>query len=157
MKLVHVDLDIDEEGVTTQVARMLLERLTTRDNAYLSLDELVSQITEDEIRSRVIPLIEIALMEPRQPTDQWGNVKGEPLTMAEHINTVIHEFLTKESGDYNRRETAVKKFIREEVEKAVKADLTTSMNAAREQVQAAVKEQAATILAQTIERMASIH
>lgn len=119
------------------------------------LREHISNIRKEAIRERILPLIEEALSGPIRPTNAYGEPKaGETTTLRELISKQVEETLHRPYDSYSR-DTFVKKFIKSEVEKALKAELKSALDAAVNEVKAAAKEQAATLLADAIRRTAS--
>lgn len=141
------------ETITALAAENLLKQTGLKEDSRL-LKERVASITDDEIRGRVVPLIEQSFTRALQPTDGFGHPLGEPVTLDEYITKIATDFLKAETGDYNRRETVVKKFIREEVQRQVQGALKAALTAAQAEVTAAVQQEAAAVVASTIMKMA---
>jgi hypothetical protein len=147
-------IDIDE-AIVLAAADALLGQLK-RDEMYRTLQRRVHDTQDELIREAVAPLVVEAINGALQPTDSWGNPKGEPITLAEHITKIGVEYLTKETGDYSRRETVIRKFIREEIDRKVQGELKAALEQAKAEVIAAVKEQGAELMATTIAKMAGV-
>lgn len=131
-------------------ARQLVER-SGRDAASMASDEMRAAI-----RERLGPIVDAALAAPLQRTNEYGAPRGEPTTIHEEVVRLTHEHLTKHSRSYGRESlTVVQDFIRTEVEKAIKADLAETMTKARNEVMAAVRGNAAKLIAESVERLAA--
>lgn len=115
----------------------------------------VSEIRAELIRERLIPIVEEAISQSIQQTDNFGSPRGEPITIAEYVTKLTTEYLTKET-DYRTKETVVKKLIREQVERTVNDQLIAAMKDAQKEVMDAVKAQGAEVLAKTIAKMAGV-
>lgn len=136
------------ERLVSEMARQLLrDRSEYRD---IVADELKTAVQE-----QVAALVQSKLVAPVQPTDGFGNAKGPQTTLSEQIATEATNWLNAQSGDYNRRETRLQKFLREEVDKVMQAELRKAIEAARAQVLERVKANAAAVIADTITRTAA--
>jgi len=138
-----------------------VQRLVTdgrREEWARTLRERVTAIRDETIREAVRPAIEEALTRVIQPTDAYGNPKGEPVTLHERITRDAMAWLTKaESRQYgDKAVTPVERLIKEEVNAAFKRELGPVMEEAKREVIAAIKEQGAAVLAETIARMGRI-
>lgn len=178
---IHVDLTIDLDrylaGVTrydrdgepyasgpTTLEAVVLDAVVAQiihvfvDNRDLSqpLRERVAKVRDEVIREAVQPLVVEALESALQPTSRYGEPAGDPTTLRSVIVAEAQSYLTKAQharyGD--EAVTPVKQMIREEVAKAVKADLKEALEQARAEVSAAVQAEAAVLLAETIKRAA---
>jgi predicted RNA binding protein with dsRBD fold (UPF0201 family) len=117
----------------------------------------VSAITDEEIRDAIRPAIVEALTGAVQKTDAWGEPKGEPKTLREQIVEGATAALNvKREHAYNRRETLVEYIVREEIERAIRKELSAEMDKAKKQVTDAIKEQGAEVLAEAVKRVAGV-
>ncbi|KKN74322.1 hypothetical protein LCGC14_0391230 [marine sediment metagenome] len=164
---VTIDLDkiyVGEDGQTAgdqvlaMAASQLLEQLG-RDEALSNLRAKASNIRDEMIRERFAPLLETALDAAVQRTDAFGQTKGEPTTFREVVVEQIQKFLTEKRYDnrvgHTSQRTAVQEFIEESVDRVVKRELTAEITEAREQVAAAVRDQGAAVIQETIARLAA--
>lgn len=140
------------EAIVQECARRLLQQYELTDDVRRRM----KQVTGDEIRAAVQPLIQAALDEGFQPTDSFGSPKGEPTTLRDMIVQEARRDLgaSKHPGHHGSKQTLLEEIVGREVERAVREDLKQAMDEARKQVRAAVEKKGAEILAQTIERMA---
>jgi hypothetical protein len=178
----HVTLDIDldsllgpkgpfgpdgENGGEQQtLAEVIAEMAAARMLASLGHEQRVDiqhrarQITDDEIRAQVQPLIATALERSMRKTNPWGEPTGEPATLAETIVAEAQRQLTKptqgDSYDSTRRKTLVQDIIAKEVERTIRYELADEMSKVKEQVAAAIREQGAAVLTETIRRMSGV-
>lgn len=162
--------DRDGEEVTERqtIEDLIIERAATqlgqqaiRDetkSAYRSLASRIGNILDEEIRTRVAPLVEEALTHPFRRTNSYGEPAGAETTLREQIVKTATDYLTKSSGDrYDRdKGTAVQQLIAAEVKKAVDAELKDALAKAKADVAAAVKGHAATMIQQTITSLAGV-
>lgn len=115
------------------------------------------ELADAELRVLLRDPIKQAIGQAFQPTDAFGEPKGEPKTLREVIVEEATKQLRKPDRDSysNRRgETLVQVIVREEVQRALRAELQEAMKQARAEVMAAVREQGSEVIAETIARMA---
>jgi hypothetical protein len=136
--------------------RAALALLKERD-AIPELRRRVREITEDEIRAAVKPTIAAALDLAVQQTDGFGAPKGSPTTLRELVLETARKELgePKDRGYGKSKTTIVEQFVRDEVEKALKAEMQEAVREAKGQVMVAVREQAAAVIQETVERVAA--
>lgn len=134
-----------------------VQRSETRD-----LSTTARAILTEHLHAAMGPIVEEALTQAVQRSNTWSEPKGEPLTLREVIVREAKMYLSTPQGTRSRSsfgrdgETPVQSFIREEVAKAVKADLTEAMDEARAQVREAVVGQASALLHDTLAKAAGV-
>lgn len=117
--------------------------------------ELVRASLAASIRAQVEEVVRDAVTTSIQPTDPWGQPKsGAPTTLRELIAKEAHDWMHKETGDYNRRRTMLQKYVGDEVDRAVKADLDEALKAARAEVTQQIKQKAAEAITATVTSIA---
>lgn len=141
------------------VANAAVERLVTdarREAWGKTIRDRVRAIRDDEIREAVRPSIEEALTKAIQPTDVYGTPKGEPVTLREHIVQTASDWLTKKSSErYGEKAMSpAERLIKEEVTRVFDREVKAALDDAKAQVMAAVQQEGARVLAETIARMA---
>jgi hypothetical protein len=113
----------------------------------------VTAAAQREITDQVSVMVTEVLAEPFQTTDRWGDLKGKPVTIRERIAEEIAAQLKPAKSDpYNRStsSTVVTDVIKEEVRDALNKELKATVQAARERVVGAVKDHAATLIADSV-------
>lgn len=134
------------EHAAAQLLRQAGEEVReTRDRIRLIRDE--------EIRAQVSPLVTQLLDSSVQLTDEYGSARGKPVPLRDLIVQKATEILSVRQA-HGSRHTVLEDFITREVERVFKQQLEKEVNAAREQVAAAVREQGARVIEETIRRMA---
>lgn len=149
------------EGVTEEVARMVFATLKSgaMSDTYQQLTRRASEIRDEEIRAVIRPAIIEAIDATMQPTDPYGNPKCEAKTLHEIIVEQAKKAITaKDSDSYSRNKglNIVEQFIASEVRSALDKELRATMDQAKADVLAAVKDQGAKVLSETIARMAGV-
>lgn len=152
-----------EAGSTlaAHIAGLAAERLLHREEreALIDLRRRYSAIADDEIRAHLRPLIREALEHVATPTDAFGNQRpGEAKTLHEVVVEMARKELTQKRGDSFRGRTAttlVEDFVKAEVEDVLGRELKEVVREAKVDVIAAVREKAAEVIAETIERVAA--
>ena len=149
------------EGVTEEVARLVFSTLKSgaMSDTYQQLTRRAAEIRDEEIRAMIRPAIIEAIDATMQPTDAYGNPKCEAQTLHEIIVEQAKKAITtKDSDSYSRNKglNMVQQFIASEIRTALDKELKATMDQAKADVLAAVKEQGAKVLSETIAKMAGI-
>lgn len=125
------------------VAAQITERLTKED-AWGGLKKRASEIRAEAIREAIRPQLEEALAAPFHKTNSYGEPVGEPTTMRELVISETRTVLNAPADQYNRdRGTMLTKAIRDEVKKALAAEIGDAVKLAREQVSGEIGQQVA--------------
>lgn len=145
----------DESTASEAIVKECAARFLRQHDLTEDVRRRFKQITDEEIRAVVQPLIQEALAEGFQPTDSFGSPKGEPTTLREMIVKEVKRDIgaSKQPGYHGSKQTLLEEVVGREVERAVREDLKQAMDEARKQVRAAVEQKGAEVLAQTIERL----
>lgn len=149
-----------EGNVATQIAEAAARRLLDEQSgAAEEFRRRVKNISDEEIRTAVTPIIAQALEEAVQPTNAFGQSVGERTTLREVIIKAVMADLqqaTRNMSSSSGRQppTMLQNIIGNEIAKAVQEDLREAMSEARAQVKAAVEAKGAEILTETITRLA---
>ncbi len=149
------------EGVTEEVARLVFSTIKAgaMSDTYQQLTRRAVEIRDEEIREVIRPAIVEAIDATMQPTDAYGNPKCEAQTLHEIIVEQAKKVITaKDSDSYSRTKglNIVQQFIAAEVRGALDKELKATMDQAKADVLAAVQEQGAKVLSETIAKMAGI-
>lgn len=159
---VVVELDlaglwVDAEGRT--FSQMVVDRASRRlleGDGGATRSEFVRRvqaIRDEEIREALRPVMAEALEQAVQQTDSFGTPRGEPRTLRELVVEEATKMLREKRYERGRqKETLVEKFVRDEVERTLRAELTAAVNEAKAEVVAAVRDNAAEVIAETIDR-----
>lgn len=147
-----------ETVILDRAAELVAQQAVNAEKqGYDSLRTRVGRITNEQILSRVVPLVDEAMATPFRRTNSYGEPTGPETTLRDEVVRVAQEYLTKPGDAYNRdKGTAVQQFIAGEVKKAIDAELKEALTAAKAEVAAAVKSHAATMLQKTITDMAGV-
>lgn len=128
-------------------ARQLLGSLE-RD-ARGDLLRRVKDIRDEVIREQIEPLVREAIEKPIQKTDGFGNVLGEPTTLAELIQKQVTEALhLPPKGSGTRTASLLNQVIAENVNRELTTELKGVVNEAKAKVIEAVQAKGAEFLAQ---------
>lgn len=151
-----------EDIVLGLVADKLVERVVNHGNVqgrpyWEDIRSRVKSVKDEVIRERVAPLVEQAMTEPIQRTDDFGVPRGEPTTLRAEILKTAQSWLSSPDPSYSAdrvRKSRVQKLIADEVDRALTSELKAAVTAAKAEVTAAVQEKGAAVLAETIVKMA---
>lgn len=146
----------DEQSASDAIVEEAARRVLAQRDLSEDVRRRLKQITDEEIRAAVQPMLVQALEEGIQPTDGFGSPRGEPTTLRDMIVKEVRRDLSasRSSPASSGRRTLLEEIVSREVERAVGNDLRQAMDEARKQVRAAVEQKGAEVLAQTIERIA---
>jgi hypothetical protein len=135
------------EAIIRAAADFLLNRIGSE-----TIRHRIEQIRDDEIREHVRPLIATALTEPMQLTDEYGSPKGSAKPLSQII--VEKGMAQLQVKSYGNNKTPLEKFLSEEIERVFRNELREAMKEARGSVLAAVRQEGARIVEETITKMA---
>lgn len=150
---VNLGEEFSDEGT---LGEALLDRAANKLVSGTARDDLrrrIEQIRDDEIREQLRPTIAAALDAPVQLFNEYGSPKGDPITLRDLILERGTALFKVKAGGYGNK-SPLDQFITEEIDRQFKNELNTAMKQAREQVLAAVREQGAAVVQETISRMA---
>jgi hypothetical protein len=114
----------------------------------------IHRIQEQVIRERVELEVEAALMSEFQPTDTFGSAKGERTSLRAEIAKQAEAAYKALTSTGYREDSRLTKLVKEEVGRVFEGELKKALNAAKQQVVAAVHQKGASMLAGTIADMA---
>jgi hypothetical protein len=125
-----------------------------------SLRSEVSKQIDSAVRERVLAEVTEMVRDglvngTLQRTDEWGHAKGEAKPLIDIIRETAVDALTKPVADSfgrNNRETPIQKMITEQVTAAFAKELTEEVNKVRAEVKDAIRNQAAAVIGETIDR-----
>jgi len=145
------------QHVAALAADLLLEREVKGGNWHDAFHERVKRIRDEEIVSYVRPLIEEALQVSVQQTDAFGTPRGEPTTLRDLILKKVKDELrlTADSrGSYRDTKSLLEQVVDGAVRRELGRELRDAVAEGRKQVLAAVKDEAAAVIGETIARHA---
>ena len=126
------------------VAAQILDRLV-RDNHWNRLRDQMLEIRGEVIREALLPVVEKAMGESFQKTNNFGEASGAPVTMRQVIADEVKRILTNPADNYSRdKGTVLQVMVRKEVEAALGAEIRDAVKQAREQVSAEIGQLVAT-------------
>lgn len=145
-----------EDIVIGMVAQQVRATLIT-DDTKRHLNDRVRGIRDEEVRAAIRPLIEEALTRSIQPTDIYGNPKGEATTLAEVITKEAKTALTvpKEHGYGKPKRTLIQEIIADAVNTQFRRELDEAITEGKKAVAKALRDEGAAVIQKTIERMAT--
>lgn len=149
----------EPETLGDRVAHLLAEKVYQQAKSSLADTwPATNHRYGDAIDKAIEERVAAELARPVTPTDGYGHPKGEPTTLGEVIDQRIAQWLSQRTGDSfsNNRTTNLQKLINDAVGAALTRDINGAIDAAKLEVTAAVKAQAAQVLAETLTRAAGI-
>jgi hypothetical protein len=140
------------------LSEVILDRAAAQIVRQLSKDDItrrIQQVRDDEIREVVKPMIADTIGLEVQLTDTYGAPQGPPMPLREVIvKKATEQFVVRKDGFSSSRKTPLEEYISSEIERVFRRELNEAMAEARAQVLAAVREEGAQLITQTIARMA---
>ncbi len=140
------------------VVSRLVERAAKKPE-YASLRKRLAEIRTEMIQEQLAPLIHEAIQSSAQKTNTFGEPQGDPTTLRALIVDEAKATLAKSNVDRydsKNRGTLLARIIREEVSFAFTDELKEVIAQAKTEATAAVQEKAATVIAETITKMAGM-
>lgn len=148
-----------EDVVIEAAAQMLFKEVTgsRRGEAFSwvrAFRDRFEAIRDEQIVDAIRPKIDAAMTEQIQKTDSHGHACGEPQTVGEMVLQQAQAWMTKEVGDYNRRQTQLAKVISEEVNSKLTREFQDAIAKGKTQIKSVLEAEAAKVLAETLIRQA---
>ena len=126
------------------ITKAVVDRLVT-DLRKTIADE-VTEAAQAEIRSQVKEIVAETLHGEYATTDTFGVARGRT-SLREQIGKEIGAWADKRTGDYGRGSSLMEKFIKENVDRAMQADLKEAVEQNREVLKSHMRNAAAALLA----------
>lgn len=142
-----------EQIITNGVTRIVADRILADRDRYSSVrknvEDRIAELVAEKVDARITQVLE----EPRQPTDTFGNPKGEPTTLNEIILARVDAHLREMTGDSFRsqqRMTRLERIASEAIDRKWDAEVRKSIEEASMQVRKKVAARAAEVLTESI-------
>lgn len=147
-----------EDIVLDMAAKRLVDTAVRQRDTYTPLRERVGKVRDEAIRKKIEPMIEDALSAPIRRTNSFGEAVGDETTLraliADQATTALKVSNTGNPNRFRDQDTTLAKFIREEVDRTLKAELKKALDEAKAQVLARVQEAGGEVIADTLKRAA---
>lgn len=148
--VLDLNATVGRQTLADLIVHQALDKLA-KGEYWNSLAKRVQDIAAEEIRGHVAELLKDALNGDLRRTNSYGEQQGEPTTLRTLIAEEAKKALTQVTDNYRGpRETVIGKLVREEVERSLKAELGVVIQEEREKVVAAVRKQAAQLIAEAV-------
>lgn len=146
-----------QDAIVYEAARIALKRGdwdSTDAEGRRRLRERITAIRDEEIRAHVEPLIREAMTGAVQKTNEYGEPRGEPVSLTAVIMDEVRKALTiNPSSTYRNERSALTNVMREHIDAVITRELKAEVAAAKAQVVKAIQEQGAKFLAETVASM----
>ena len=153
LHLATPELDLSASGGRDQEPDLIVNAAVgklAKNPEWEGIQDRVRRIRDEEIRIHVSGLIEDALTAGLRKTNTYGEPYGEPTTLRTLIGEEVRSALAKAADRYGSRESIVRKLVREEVDKALRKELSEAIAEEKAKVVAAVRGQAAELIAKAV-------
>ncbi len=145
------------DAIIHEAARLALKRGdwdSTDAEGRRHLRERIAAIRDEEIRALVTPLIREAMTGSVQKTNEYGEPRGEPVSMTAVIMDEVRKALTiNPNSTYRNERSALTNVMREHIDTVITRELMTEVNAAKSKVVKAIQDQGAKFIAETVASM----
>lgn len=131
------------------VAVEIAKKLEQERDGWQSLTQRIAAERATQVQEQVKAVVAAAIVAEVQPTNGYGQPTGTPTSLTDLIMEAVGKALHKRT-DYDRRPTLLQKVIAEEVEKALKKELTDAIADEKAKVVAAVRAKAAELIATAV-------
>lgn len=146
-----------EDLVLERAAQIVAARAIADGTEYSTVRKRAESAVQALVEDRIADAIEAFMATPRVPTDTWGNPKGEPVTFAETVQSLVESTLTKAQNadpyDRNKRPgTLIERTIGAAVEDTVTREVQAAVTEQKNQILKQVTASAAAVLAEGVKR-----
>lgn len=147
-----------EQLVIDQAARQVAAKAIADADQYPTIKERANKLLAAMVEARVEAAVSTALTEARQPTNQWGQPKGDPVTLEETIDAKVAQLLQSSVATSDRRGTTtyVERAISDEVRTTVAKVVKAAVAAERDAVVAKVTAASAAVLTEGLRRAVTL-
>lgn len=146
-----------QDAIVHEAARMLLRKWADASDGYedrRQLRERIVAIRDEEIRALIVPVIREAMTGTVQKTNEYGEPRGEPVSMTAVIMDEVRKALTVNPNQtYRNERSALTNVMREHIDTVITRELMAEVNAAKAMVVKAIQDQGAKFLAETVASM----
>ena len=142
-----------EQIITNGVTQIVANRILNDRDRYSSVRKDVENRIAEKVAEKVDARITEVLETPRQPTDAFGNAKGEATTLHEIILRRVDAHLREMTGDSFRNQqkmTRLDRVVGEVIDKKWDAEVRKSIEEASMQVRQKITARAAEVLTESI-------
>jgi Arc/MetJ-type ribon-helix-helix transcriptional regulator len=123
----------DERTIADTVAEKITAALV-KDDRWDSMRKKVLEIRSEVIREALKPVVEQALTETFQRTNNYGEPIGGVISMRQVITDELKQFMTQPADTYNRdKGTVLQVFVRKAVAEVLTTEVQEAVRQAREQ------------------------
>ncbi len=146
-----------EDLVIERAAQIVAARAVHDETtAYKSIREKVREQIASLISEKVTATIEDELAKPRQPTNAYGEPKGEPTTLAEQVaaqvQTILKTPTRTSSYDQGKAVTPVERVVADLTGREVQKQVKAAVDGAKDEIVARVAASAAQVLTEGMKR-----
>lgn len=143
------DRAVEDKTLGQAIAEQVTRNLMKTDD-WGGAKEMVRRIREEEIRAAVQAEIAAALTTPVQQTNTWGEATGPATTLRQKIHDMAQSALTRKGDAYGSGKGVVETVVYEQVNQALKKELSAAVKEEKEKVVAAVRAKAADLIATAV-------
>lgn len=142
----------DEYSIYDAIKDAAVERLLAKNSeAMVGFSQRVQQITDEEIRKRLEPILDDAINAAIQPTNTWGEPKGEPTTMREYLAKKMElELKKRDTHHRGTNKSLLEEIIERQIREVLGGELKGIMDTAASEIVINVREQASEMFAEII-------
>lgn len=161
LKASNIVTGYDEDGgpvyssdTANAIVEAIARRAVTRDNVSTWA---VSESVKKAIDARIAVLVDEALTARWTPTTRYGQPTGAETSLEDEIRRELKRWLTHQPSNdrYDRDKTpCLQTYLAATVDSVAKKDMDEALKSARQEVTLRLKDQAASALADTIQRIA---
>lgn len=142
-----------EDLIIEAAARVMFEQAWRDATTCQAIARKVDDMIDATIAAKVVGVVDDLLTTPRQPTNNFGQPKGDPITLAEQIEESVQKALIRRtqirrSGSVTdvQEMTVVERAVANEVERTVGREVKAAVGAERDAIVAKVAAGAAQVL-----------
>jgi hypothetical protein len=143
-----------QDAIVYEAARIALKRGdwdSTDAEGRRRLRDRITAIRDEEIRAYITPMIREAMNSTLQKTNEYGEPRGEPVSVTAVIMDEVRKALTINSNStYRNERSALTNVMREHIDVVITRELKAEVDAAKALVTKAIQDQGAKFLADAV-------
>jgi hypothetical protein len=134
------------------IMAQLIEDAKTKPS-WGSVDARIREIRDEEIRTAVKVQVEEALAQPYQPSNRYGEKKGQTRTLREDINDQVQKVLKGEdgrAGGYERDQPLLKRLVNEQITYQLQSEMSKALDEVKKDLLMKFRAQASAVLVEAL-------
>lgn len=152
----YVDTATLGELIVQETARQLAAKLVSDVTRYQGLKTMAADRVRELIDQRVQPMLDEAFANPIPLTNTYGEPTGKSKTLREMVIETAQTAMNRRTDNYGRNKSVLEEALEKVTVKVLGKELQEEIESQKAQVRAALKDSAASVLAQSMAKQMGV-